>query len=105
MIFTITNGECTVIRTNDDGNYISVGTYPCMWQEVKGYEVKKYGAENADKAAVYIPDITADVQEEDYIIRGTVTPEDFLPENALVITSVSVKDYGGELKHIQIGAR
>ncbi len=101
----ITNGECTVIRTNDDGNYIAVGTYPCMWQDTKGYEVKKYGKNNADKAAIYIPDITAGVQEEDYIIRGTVSLENFLPENALVITSVSVKDYGGELKHIQIGAR
>ena len=101
----ITNTDCTIFRIDDDGSYIAVGTYPCMWQEVKGYEVKKYGQENADKAAVYIPDITADVWEEDYIIRGTVTAENFLPENALVITSVSVKDYGGELKHIQIGAR
>ena len=101
----ITNTDCTIFRIDDDGNYIAVGSYPCMWQEVKGYEVKKYGVENADKAAIYIPNTTADVMEEDYIIRGTVTPEDFLPENALVITSVSVKDYGGELKHIQIGAR
>lgn len=101
----ITNTDCTVFRTDDDGNYIAVGSYRCMWQDTKGYEVKKYGKDNADQAAVYIPDITADVQEEDYIIRGTVTPEDFLPENALVITSVSVKDYGGELSHIQIGAR
>ncbi len=100
-----TNGKCTVIRTDDDGNYTAAGTYPCMWQKVKGYEVKKYGQENANKAAVYIPDITADVREEDYIIRGTVTAENFLPENALVITSVSVKDYGGELNHIQVGAR
>lgn len=101
----ITNADCTIIRMNDSGGHDIVGTYPCMWQETEGYEVKKYGEENADKAAIYIPDITADVQKEDYIVRGKLTE---VPDTSglLVVMSVSRCDYGSQdMWHIHIGAR
>lgn len=65
-----TNGNCTIVRTDENGEYFIVGTYPCMWQEVEGYEVKKYGEENAGKVSVWVPDISADVKKHDRIIRG-----------------------------------
>ncbi len=103
----ITNGDCTIIRTDDDGNYAVVGTYPCMWQECEGYEVKKYGEENADKAAIWIPDLTADVKKRDYIVRGELADiSDFAPDTALTVMSASRHDYGSEdMHHIEIGAR
>lgn len=102
-----TNGDCTVIRTDDNGEYFIVGTYPCMWQETKAYEVKKYGEENADKAAIWIPDITADVKKEDYIFRGKIPDiSEFDPDKALTVMSASCPDYGdSEMWHIEIGAR
>lgn len=101
----ITNGYCTVIRADDDGNYKIAGTYPCMWQETEGCEVKKYGEENADKAAVWIPDLTADVKKHDYIIRGELAKVGDL-DGMLTVMSASRHDYGSEdMQHIEIGAR
>ena len=102
-----TNGDCTVIRTDDNGEYFIVGTYPCMWQEVEGYEVKKYGEDNADKAAIWVPDITADVKKGDYIVRGKLADiADFNPDIALTVMSAARRDYGSpEMWHVQIGAR
>lgn len=101
----ITNGNCTVIRA-DDG-YLIVGTYPCMWQETEGYETKKYGEENADKAAIWIPDVTADVKKHDYIVRGEIADiSEFNPDIALTVMSAARRDYGSEdMRHIEIGAR
>lgn len=103
----ITNGDCTVIRTDDDGKYFIVGTYPCMWQEVEGYEVKKYGEDNADKASIWIPDISADVKKGDYIVRGKLKDTSkFNPDIALTVMSAARRDYGSaEMQHVQIGAR
>lgn len=101
----ITNGDCTIVRADDDGNYAVVGTYPCMWQEVEGYETKKYGEENADKAAIWIPDLTADVKKHDFICRGELTEVGDL-DGMLTVMSVSRHDYGSEdMHHIEIGAR
>lgn len=104
VIFITTNADCTIVRTDDNGGYKIVGTYPCMWQEVEGYEVKKYGEENADKAAIWIPDISADVKKGDRIVRGkTSDVSDFDPDNALTVMSASKHDYGSsEMQHIEI---
>ena len=102
-----TNCNCTIVRTDENGEYKIVGTYPCMWQKVEGYEVKKYGEENADKAAVWVPDISADVKKHDYIIRGELADiSEFNPDNALTVMSASKLDYGSpKMRHIEIGAR
>lgn len=101
----ITNGCCTIVRADDNGNYAVVGTYPCMWQECEGYEVKKYGEENADKAAIWIPDLIADVKKHDYIVRGELAEVGDL-DGMLTVMSVSCHDYGSEeMWHIEIGAR
>lgn len=103
----LTNSDCTVIRRSDNGSRNIVGCYPCMWQETEGYEVKKYGEENADKAAIWIPDITADVKKEDYIFRGKLDDiSEFNPDTALTVMSAARRDYGSaEMQHIEIGAR
>ena len=103
----ITNCDCTIVRSDDNGEYFLVGTYPCMWQEVEGYEAKKYGEENADKAAVWVPDLSADVQKHDYIVRGELADiSEFDRDTALTVMSAARHDYGSEeLNHIEIGAR
>lgn len=103
----ITNADCTIVRSDDSGEYFIVGTYPCMWQEVEGYEVKKYGEENADKVSVWVPDMTADVKKHDRIIRGELGDiSEFEPDTALTVMSASKLDYGSpEKQHIEIGAR
>ena len=102
-----TNGDCTIVRTDDNSEYFIVGTYPCMWQEVEGYEVKKYGEDNADKASIWVPDITADVLKGDYIVRGKLSGiSEFDPDTSLTVMSAARWDYGSpEMWHIQIGAR
>ena len=103
----ITNGYCTVVRADDNGECRLVGTYPCMWQETEGYEVKKYGEENADKAAIWIPDLTADVKNHDYIVRGELSDiSEFDPDTALTVMSAAKHDYGSEdMQDVEIGAR
>ena len=103
----ITNADCTIVRMDDNGEYFIVGTYPCMWQEVKGYEIKKYGEENADKVSVWVPDMTADVKKHDRIVRGELGDiSEFDPDTALTVMSASKPDYGSpEMQHIEIGAR
>lgn len=101
----ITNAICTVVRMNEDGGHDIIGVHPCMWQETEGYEVKKYGEENADKATVYIPDLTVDVRKGDYIYRGELTEVSDTSE-MLVVMSVTRHDYGSkDMQHIRIGAR
>ena len=102
-----TNGNCTIVRTDENGEYFIVGAYPCMWQEVEGYEVKKYGEENADKVSVWVPDMTADVKKHDRIVRGEFGDiSKFDPDTALTVMSASKLDYGStEMQHIEIGAR
>ena len=102
-----TNGDCTVIRTDDNGEYFIVGTYSCMWQEVEGYEVKKYGEENADKASIWILDISADVKKRDHIVRGKLEDiSEFDTDTALTVMSAGRLDYGSEeMQHVEIGAR
>lgn len=69
----ITNAVCRVFRSSS-GGLVCVGEYPCMKQEVKAAEVKKYGEERADSAAVYIPDISADVMNGDFLFFGVGMP-------------------------------
>ncbi len=99
----ITNAVCTVVRAEDD-IYKIIGNYPCMWQETESYEVKKYGAENADKAAIFIPDLSADIKKEDFIFRGEITEINL--NKALTVMSVTPCDYGSEdMQHLEVGAR
>ncbi len=98
------NTVCTVVRIID-GMYKIIGVYPCMWQETEGYEVKKYGVENADKAAVFIPEISADVKKTDYIFKGEISGEINVSE-ALTVMSVTRCDYGSaDMQHIELGVR
>lgn len=100
-----TNAVCTIVRTLDDGSYFAVGVYPCMWQETEAYEVKKYGEERADHAAVYIPNIGVDVLKGDYIARGDIAGEIDV-SSMLTVSSVTRHDYGSaDMQHIRIGAR
>lgn len=91
------NTDCTIIHADGSTTYVSA----CMWQDIEGIEVKKYGAENADSAAIYIPDTSIIVEKGGSIAKGTETDL----HNALLITSVSYKNYSASLNHIQIGAK
>lgn len=103
----ITNTDCTVIRLSDDAEPVVIYIPAVMWQDVYAREVKKYGAGSADKAAVYIPDVDADVQIGDFIIRGAVTGD--LAEacrNAFSVVSLEVNRYGSrDMQHIKAGAK
>lgn len=97
-----TNDIVNAVRITDNG-YSVMYTGPCMRQDVHAYELKKYGEEHADRAAVYVPDITADIKKGDYIIFGEL-PQELSVENALTAQSVAVNDYGSEdMQHIRIG--
>ena len=115
-----TNTVCTILRTNENSYDEIMGVYPCMWQETEEYEAQKYGEENADKAAIYIPDLSADVRKGDYICRGEYHVINLLTglyhnpdgteeldiDKKLVVMSVTRHDYGSEdMRHIRIGAR
>lgn len=101
----ITNDVCTIIRLDDNEDYQIVGCYPCMWQETEGYEVKKYGEENADKAAIYIPDLSADVKKGDTICRGKITEVENV-DGMLTVMSLTRHNYGSaDMQHVKIGAR
>ena len=100
-----TNAVCTIVRTAEDGSYFAVGVYPCMWQETEAYEVKKYGEERADRAAVYIPDIGTDVLKGDYITRGGISA-DIDVSAMLTVSSVTRHDYGSaDMQHVRVGAK
>lgn len=103
----ITNTDCTVIRLSDEAEPSVTYIPAVMWQDVYAREVKKYGAESADKAAVYIPDVNADVQIDDFIIKGAFTGDPAEAcRNALRITSLEVNRYGSkDMQHIKAGAR
>lgn len=99
----LTNAVCTVVRAYE-GEYKIIGNYPCMWQETESYEVKKYGAENADKAAIFIPGLSADIKKEDFIFKGEIAEINL--NKALTVMSVTPCDYGSEdMHHLEVGAR
>lgn len=101
----ITNANCTILRMDENGDHNIIGVYPCMWQETEGYEVKKYGEENADKATIYIPVLSADIRKGDYICREEISDIPDISEMPVVM-SVTRHDYGSEdMRHIRIGAR
>lgn len=100
-----TNAECTIIRTAEDGSYYAVKSYPCLWIEVEGYEIKKYGEERADSVQIFIPNIEADVLKGDYITREAV-PDEIDVSGMLTVTSVARRDYGSaDMQHLEVGAR
>lgn len=99
------NAVATVIRTDDNGNYISIGAYPCMWQETEAYETKKYGEERADTACIYIPNMEADIAKGDYITRDEIGTNIDVSD-MLTVTSVNRRDYGSsDMRHIEVGAK
>lgn len=98
----ITNDIVNAVRITDNGYEVTY-TGECMRQDVHAYELKKYGEEHADRAAVYVPDVTADIKKGDYIIFGQL-PQELSVETALTAQSVNVYDYGSEdMQHIRIG--
>lgn len=102
----ITNGICTIFRTAGK-TVLKAGTFPCMWQEVRAYEVQKYGEENADTAKVFIPDIAADIRKGDYIFFGEMSdPTDKELYSGLHIHSITVNNFGSQnMRHIMLGVR
>lgn len=101
----ITNAVCSIFRSSGEG-LIPVGEYPCMKQDVKAMEIKKYGEENADSAAVYIPDISADIRKGDFIFFGNEAPDEKDIYNALRVVSATKYDYGSKnMQHIRLGVR
>lgn len=101
----ITNAVCRVFRSSSVG-LVCVGEHPCMKQEVKAAEVKKYGEERADSAAVYIPDLSADVMKGDFLFFGIGEPTEKEIYAALRVVSVTKYDYGSEnMRHIKLGAK
>ena len=101
----ITNAVCRVFRSSSEG-ISAVGEYPCMKQDVKAYEVKKYGEQNADSAAVYIPDISADIRKGDFVFFGNETPSEKEIYSCMRVMSVTKYAYGSEnMRHIKLGVR
>ncbi len=102
----ITNTSCTIFRRNGE-SLIKILYSPCMWQETEGYEAKKFGEKNADKAAVFIPDINADVRKGDYIVRGICdTLTDKQVYSALHVNSIDYNDFGSaNMQHLKLGVR
>ena len=102
----ITNGICTVFRTAGK-TVLKAGTFPCMWQEVRAYEVQKYGEANADTAKVFIPDIAADIRKGDYIFFGEMNdPTDKELYSGLHVHSITVNNFGSQsMRHIMLGVR
>lgn len=101
----ITNVVCKVFRSSSEG-ISEVGEYPCMMQDVKAYEIKKYGEQNADSAAVYIPDISADIRKGDFVYFGIETPSEKEIYSCMRVMSVTKYAYGSEnMRHIKLGVR
>lgn len=102
----ITDCICTVIRADDNGNYAVVGRYPCMWQETEGYEAAEYGQKRTSETKIYIPDINADVLEEDYVTKNTVSGLPVDVSGMLSAVAVMRHDYGSEsMQHIRVVAK
>lgn len=101
----ITNAVCRVFRSSPTG-ISAVGEYPCMNQDVKAVEIKKYGEQNADSAAVYIPDISADIRKGDFVYFGNEAPSEKEIYSCMRVMSVTKHDYGSEnMRHIKLGVR
>lgn len=93
----LTDNTIKVMRHTDEG---LVQTYEgrCHVEYVKAYEVKRYGEEHADTAAIYVPDINADICKGDYITYGGI-------DEPLVVTSVEANAYGSpSMRHLKVGA-
>lgn len=99
----ITNAVCTVVRA-EESRIVYCG--PCMWQEVKGSEVKKYGEERADSVNIYISDVNADIKDGDMIVKGEYVPPETVIRDGLTVSNTARHDYGSEdMQHIRVGAK
>lgn len=97
----VLNANCTVIRTDDNGEYRIINTYPCMWQETNGYTARNFGEEKTTGAKIYIPNVNADVNKGDYVVKGAPDSPDIT--NALAVTAVTRHDYGSAaMQHIRV---
>ena len=110
----VTNHICTVIRTDENDNYFVVGRYRCMWQDKEGYQATSYGAERTSEAHIYIPDISADVQEGDFVtkkeIAEPIAEADIITEAdvSAMLSAIIIerKDYGSKsVQHVKVVAR
>lgn len=102
----ITNASCTIFRRNGD-LLEKILDSPCMWQETEGYEAKRYGTKNADKAVVFISDITVDIRKGDYIFKGSISDiSEKELYSALHVNSIDRNDFGSaNMQHIKLGVR
>ncbi|MEZ3453219.1 MAG: hypothetical protein K1W17_02500 [Oscillospiraceae bacterium] len=103
----ITNHICTVIRTDEaDGSRTVVGRYPCMWQETEEYEAADFGQKRTSESHIYIPDITADVREGDYVTKKIVNGSAAEVSDMLSAVAVARYDYGSKnMQHIKVAAK
>ena len=98
------NTTCTIARCCEDENIVT-WQGECMWQDVKGSVVKKYGEERADSAAIYIPDVSVDVEDGDMIIQGYYDA-DYTIINGQTVMNVTRCNYGSSvMQHIEIGIK
>lgn len=102
----ITNTTCTIFR-REGSQLIRILTSPCMWQETEAIEVKKYGEKSADKAAVYIPGINADIRKGDFILKGVHEElTDKQAYSSLTVSSINRNDFGSpHMQHLKLGVR
>lgn len=102
----ITNSICTVIRADENGNYAVVGRYPCMWQETEGYEAADYGQKRTSESRIYIPNLSADVREGDYVTKNELNNSSVSVSGMLSAVIISRHDYGSEsMQHIRVVAK
>lgn len=84
-----------------------------FWEQRKAANVIKSGLLEADKAAVYIPDISIAIKIGDMLVKGTadkVISPSYTTSNlradyeVIQVRSVDTMDYGSpHMQHIQVG--
>ncbi|MBP1548939.1 MAG: hypothetical protein J6A05_02945 [Oscillospiraceae bacterium] len=122
----ITNASCTIYNQLEDGSYKRTFIPAVFWRDVKGTEIKKFGAENASSINVKIfadqlhdyihwadfggDGWTADPNgQKTVIVKGNCSIEEMSevieqPE-AYTINSAKEAFWGSlELWHVEIGA-
>lgn len=98
-----TNCTVTFIRADENGGY-AYHAYPAMWQGKGGFTaVNKQGEKSEAKAVIYVPDITADISEGDFAVKGSYSDGGAaLINDALRVTGISKYDYGSaNMRHIR----
>lgn len=96
----ILNAVCTVVRPGDD---IIVFTGKCMWQETSGFSAGKNGEEKENLAAVFIPEISADIRDGDCIIREETADCERVVKEGKTVMKVTRCDFGSkDMQHLEL---